>query len=241
MNNLTEILNIFQDKQTLAAKYAADLLKWSEEQDQLTIALSGGSTPKVLFQHLAEHYINKMDWSKIHFFWGDERCVPSDHEDSNYKMTYDLLLRHIPESQRNIYRVKGENDPEIEAIRYAELIQSIVVEKNGFPQFDVMMLGMGDDGHTASIFPDQMELLTVNTICATAKHPVSGQIRVSLTGKVINNAKRITFLVTGGGKAERMREIFAEEGKYQSYPATHVKALDGKLSWYVDTAATTLL
>ncbi|MEM9887329.1 MAG: 6-phosphogluconolactonase [Bacteroidota bacterium] len=238
---MSDLLKIFENKQALAVQYAADLQQWVKERNQLTIALSGGSTPKVLFQHLATHYINKIDWSKVHFFWGDERCVPPDDKESNYKMTYDLLLQYIPENQRNIYRIKGENLPQEEAIRYAAIIQSVVAEKNGCPQFDVMMLGMGDDGHTASIFPDQMELLSSNYICATAKHPVSGQIRVSLTGKVINNAKQITFLVTGSGKAQRMREIIKKEGAYKSYPAAHVKALDGHLRWYSDEAAVTLL
>ncbi|MEM9849485.1 MAG: 6-phosphogluconolactonase, partial [Bacteroidota bacterium] len=106
---------------------------------------------------------------------------------------------------------------------------------------DVMMLGMGDDGHTASIFPDQMELLDSDQVCATAIHPVSGQIRVSLTGRVINNAKKITFLVTGSGKAERMEEIFKQKAPYQAYPAAQVKAVDGELIWYVDEAAAALL
>lgn len=235
---MTATLKVFEDKNAVARQFAEDLLTWTTGKDKVTIALSGGSTPKVLFKLLADKYLDRFDWSSIHFFWGDERCVPPDDEDSNFKMTYDLLLQHIPENQRNVHRVKGENDPEEEVKRYAKIIQEVLDQSNGFPQFDVMILGMGDDGHTASIFPHQMDLLETNAVCATAKHPVSGQIRVSLTGKVINNSKQIAFLVTGDGKAERMKEIIEKKGEYLKYPAAHIH---GDVSWYVDEGAANLL
>ncbi|MEM8527196.1 MAG: 6-phosphogluconolactonase [Bacteroidota bacterium] len=234
-------LKVFEDKNAVARQFAEDLLTWTKGKEKVTIALSGGSTPKVLFKILVEEYLEHFDWSSIHFFWGDERCVPPDDDNSNFKMTYDLLLQHIPDNQRNIYRVKGENNPEEEAKRYAQMIEEVVEKANGLPQFDIMILGMGDDGHTASIFPHQMELLEIDEICATAKHPVSGQIRVSLTGKVINNSKQIAFLVTGYGKAERLKEIFNQEDNYQQYPAAHIEAKNGGLTWYVDEGAAKLL
>ncbi|MEL6945602.1 MAG: 6-phosphogluconolactonase, partial [Bacteroidota bacterium] len=187
-------LKVFKDKNAVARQFAEDLLSMTEGKGKVTIALSGGSTPKVLFKLLADEYLDRINWSVVHFFWGDERCVLPDDDDSNFKMTNELLLQHISESQRNVYRVKGEDDPKEEAKRYAQVIEQVVDQANGLPQFDVMILGMGDDGHTASIFPHQMELLDADTICATAQHPVSGQIRVSLTGKVINNARQTAFL-----------------------------------------------
>jgi len=227
-------LKVFEDKNAVARQFAEDLLTWTQDKEKVTIALSGGSTPKVLFKLLADKYLDRFHWANIHFFWGDERCVPPDDEDSNFKMTYELLLKHIPESQRNIYRVKGENDPKEEAKRYTQVIEEVVEKANGLPQFDIMILGMGDDGHTASIFPHQLELLTSDHVCATAKHPDSGQIRVTLTGEVINNSKQIAFLVTGEGKAERLKEIFGQEEGYQQYPAAHIR---GNVSWYLDEGA----
>lgn len=227
-------LKVFEDKNTVAKQFAEDLLAWTKGKEKITIALSGGSTPKVLFQLLAEEYLDRFDWSTIHFFWGDERCVPPNHDDSNYKMTYDLLLQHIPENYRNVYRIMGENEPMEEVTRYAKVIEEVVEKVSGLPQFDIMILGMGEDGHTASIFPNQMELLNTDSICAMARHPESGQIRVSLTGNVINHAKEIVFLVTGAGKAEKIEEIFGKKGMYLNYPAAHIH---GNVNWYLDEAA----
>jgi len=234
---MNAVLKVLEDKNTVARRFAEDLLFWANDKEKVTIALSGGSTPKVLFQLLKEDYIDRFDWSKIHFFWGDERCVPPSDEQSNYKMTNDLLLSYIPENQRNVYRIKGENDPQVEAIRYGKQIAEVVDIVNGLPQFDVMILGMGDDGHTASIFPNQMELLDIDSICAVAEHPSSGQKRVTITGNVINNVKEIAFLVTGAGKVEKLKEVYAVEGNYQDYPAYYIQAKDGNLTWYADRAA----
>lgn len=238
---MTQTLKVFQDKEEVAQQFAKDLFSLVAGKDKITIALSGGSTPKVLFQLLADQYLDQLDWSKIHFFWGDERCVLPTDEESNYKMTNDILLKHIPANQLNVHRVKGENEPAAEAIRYGKMIEEVVDSANALPQFDLVILGMGDDGHTASIFPHQIELLKSDAICATATHPTSGQIRVTITGKVINNAKNIAFLVTGGGKADRLHEIFAEEGAYQTYPATYITANNGNLAWYLDKAAASKL
>lgn len=217
-----------------AAVFFAYLLPW---QEKVTVALSGGSTPMLLFQHLYADYRDRLDWSKVHFFWGDERCVPPDHPESNYGVAEQLLLHHPGIPPANIHRIRGEADPVAEAKRYAEELKEAVPLVNGVPAFDLLLLGMGDDGHTASIFPDQLSLLTTPEWCAVAHHPVSGQARITLTGQVLNNAHRVAFLVTGAGKAGRVREVLMQEGDWRQFPAAHVRPTHGQLYWFLDDAA----
>ena len=220
-----------------AQAFAEYLVKKQKTAKRLTIALSGGSTPKLLFDILSSEYVNEIDWNKIHLFWGDERCVAPTDEQSNYKMTLEHLISKVGIPETNVHRILGENDPEIEAERYSNLLQTELEQANGLPQFDIIMLGLGEDGHTASIFPHQMELLTSDKVCAVAIHPESGQQRVSLTGKVINNAKDVCFLVTGAGKAEKVEEIMHQTGDYKSYPAYCIQPTSDKLYWFMDEAA----
>ena len=200
-------------------------------------ALSGGSTPKILFDLLAREYATRLPWSDIHFWWGDERCVPPDHAESNFRMTQERLLGplHIP--SENVHRIKGETIPFQESARYGESIEHHLNEVKGWPVFDLIMLGMGSDGHTASIFPHQMELLEASTICAVATHPESGQKRVSLTGHVLNAAKQVAFLVTGPSKTEKVAAIFGQTEEASLYPAAYIKAPQGQVHWFMDEAA----
>lgn len=229
---------IFDSPQATARGFAEHFLKLHKETEKLTIALSGGSTPKILFDLLATEFKTDFDWSKIHLYWGDERCVPPTNADSNYKMTVDHLISKIDIPDANIHRVLGENDPEQEAIRYGEEISNELKQNAGLPVFDIVLLGMGGDGHTASIFPHEMELMTDDGVCAIGINPDSGQKRVTLTGPVINNAKAICFLATGKGKAEKIDEIFKKKDDYLTYPAAHVHPTHGNLYWYLDTDAT---
>lgn len=229
--------HIFSTKQAVAKQFAEDLLQWTNTTEKFTIALSGGSTPKVLFKLLAKEYLDRMNWQHIHFYWGDERCVPPNHADSNFKMTYDLLLKHIPIHQLNVHRIRGEKEPLEEAKRYGKLVEYSLRHVNGLPQFDLVMLGMGDDGHTASIFPHQIEFLKSEEVCELARHPESGQFRVTLTGKIINNAKRIAFLVTGAGKAQKVDEVINHKDNWMYLPAAHIQAQHGDTIWYLDEAA----
>lgn len=206
-----------------------------------TVALSGGSTPKAVFQFLAEHYKNKIEWNKIKFFWGDERCVPADHPDSNYLMTKENLFNKIDISSSNIFAVDGNNKPENEAVRYSNIIKENVEIVNGLPKFDILFLGLGEDGHTASIFPDQMNLLTSVSICEAAQHPSLCQKRITLTGKVINNAWQIVFLVTGNSKSVIVDTIINRKDGFEKFPASHIKANDGNLYWMLDDEAAYLI
>lgn len=233
-------LTIYPNTETLAAAFTTDLIENMPETGDFSLALSGGSTPKVLFQYWAEHYRDTINWSRIHLYWGDERCVPPDHAESNFRMTKELLLDHIEIPAENIHRIQGEADPATEATRYSEEINSHLPTEKGWPVFDHIILGMGGDGHTASIFPDRLELLESEHICETAAHPESGQIRVSLTGKVINAARRVSFLITGRGKAAVLKEIINRSGEYTKYPASFVEP-SGSLYFYLDEGAASLL
>ena len=233
---MAAIQHIFSDPEALAAAFVADFFASLPQQGKVCIALSGGSTPKLLFQHWASHFPDHPDWQRIHFFWGDERCVPPDHADSNFRMTQELLLDPLGISPMQVHRIRGEAEPGGEARRYAAEIAAHVPLVNGWPVFDLIMLGMGDDGHTASIFPDQLALLTSEEICAVATHPQSGQQRVSLTGKVLNAARQVAFLITGAGKAAVLRDVLNHSGEWRRYPASYVKPA-GSLCFYMDAAA----
>ncbi|MCU0428461.1 MAG: 6-phosphogluconolactonase [Cytophagaceae bacterium] len=233
-------VKVYNNPIEVAEKFAEFLSALIAEKEHTYIALSGGSTPKLLFSYLSTNY-KKIDWKKVHLYWGDERCVPPDHKDSNYKMTFETLLQHIEIPSHNVHRVLGEKDPTTEAKRYAEEIESTVPMKNGLPQFDLVMLGMGDDGHTLSIFPHEQSLFNAAQTCVVATHPESGQKRVSITGKVANNALHIVFLVTGSSKAAKVEQIHKKKDAYLEYPAAHIEPSDGNLYWYMDKDATKLL
>ena len=225
--------HIYKDNLAVAEAFARYLYRQISITDTFHIALSGGSTPKILFDYITKHYAQKINWQKVHLYWGDERCVPPAHADSNYGMTELKLLRHISIPFVNVHRVLGRRDPEEEAIRYGQEIEWQLPLKNGLPIFDMVLLGMGTDGHTASIFPHQMELLTSDKTCAVAVHPETGQRRITLTGEVINNARKVHLIVTGASKAKVVKEIFGKTGDYEKYPAFYID----RAEWWMDKAA----
>jgi 6-phosphogluconolactonase len=237
-------IKISESQSELAAGLASELSEIINKaaflKKRLTIALSGGSTPRLLFSVLADKYSEKTDWNFVHFFWGDERCVPPDDPDSNYGMTKSVLLDRINIPKSNVHRIKGESAPEKEALRYSGEIKKIARSGNDLPVFDLVILGLGDDGHTASIFQKNRELLFSEKICAVAAHPVTGQKRVTITGPVINNADNIIFLVTGSAKSEVVAEIIRTPGKI-IYPAASIEPSHGTLKWYLDNEAASLL
>ena len=230
----------YKDKQEVAEKFSSYFANLVKDYGTFHIALSGGSTPKLIFDVLADQYGETIDWSQIHFYWGDERCVSPMDEQSNFKMTKDHLFSKIKVPKENIHRILGENQPMGEAMRYANLLEINLDRVDEIPQFDLVLLGMGDDGHTASIFPHEMELWEADDHCVVATHPDSGQKRVSINGKVINKAKEVIFLVTGDTKAEKVKEIHGKVGDYKSYPAALVQPESGKITWFLDEAATSL-
>ena len=237
-------LKIFETPLILAEAFAKEFKIICDEfilkNGFVNVALSGGNTPKLLFEILAKNYISSIDWKRINFYWVDERCVNAESNESNYGETERILFSKI-NIQNNIHRITGENDPEEEALRYSGLLKSNLPEINNFPKFDLVLLGMGDDGHTASIFPDQLNLLESDKICEVAVHPSSGQKRITLTGKVINNSEKIIFLITGKSKAEVIKDIFENKNESDRFPAAHIKSTDGEVIWYLDEEAGSLL
>lgn len=230
-------VKVYQNKVKVAEEFSKYLIEKSATKQPFYIALSGGSTPKIVFDVLAEEFSAAIDWSLIHFYWGDERCVAPTDDESNYKMTVEHLLSKIDIPEENIHRIKGEENPKEEAKRYGLVLETALPKELGLPQFDMVILGMGDDGHTASIFPHEIDLWLSPDNCEVAIHPESGQQRVSLTGRIINNAKTVVFLVTGENKAEKVKVIVDREEGYLEYPASHVSPKTKDLVWFLDAAA----
>ncbi|MBC2839452.1 6-phosphogluconolactonase [Robiginitalea sp. SC105] len=229
-------IQVYPGKQEAAEALAEQMAEWAREGSMEHIALSGGSTPEVLFDTLAEDYWFRLPWKEFQFYWGDERCVPPTDPQSNFRMTREHLFDPLPIPDAHIHRIRGEAQPAEEATRYEALLRSQLPLENGLPRFDLILLGMGDDGHTASVFPHQAHLWDSKNLCEVAQHPESGQLRVTLTGGIINNAARIVFLVTGAGKAGRVADILGGKGD-AAYPAGRVAPGDGRLIWILDEAA----
>lgn len=229
-------LHISPNGPAVALAFADFLVQQLEKKaGDFYLALSGGSTPKLLFTLLAEQYQDKIDWARLHLFWGDERLVPHNHPESNYGVTKSLLLDLVPIPAQNIHPVQTRLLPDEATEQYAQEIAQAFGQ--GEAVFDLIMLGMGDDGHTASIFPHQMEFLSSPSLTVLATHPTSGQLRVSFTGTLINQAKEVAFLVTGHGKTNRTAQILNKEHHYQDFPAAHIQPVDGTLHWFLDEAA----
>jgi len=236
-------LHIFKSPEDLADKFADRLMSWVKNKSGKTfhLAISGGKTPDLLFSILAKKYADSSLWQKIHFWWVDERMVPPSDPESNFGVAQKLLFSLISIPEENIHRMKGENAPEAEALSYSTQIQENVPQRNGWPVFDLILLGMGDDGHTASIFPDQMNLLHSSHICEVTTQPQSGQKRITLTGKAIFHASKVCFLITGSNKAERLSEIWNNPERAKLLPAAQIHSENGDLEWYIDESAAQLL
>lgn len=235
-------INISDSLEELSQKFAQLLITGLNDfQNRFSLALSGGSTPKFIFKYLAKNFKDKINWEKINLFWGDERCVPPDHADSNYKMAFESLISEVGFPYENIFRIRGEIGPDVEAINYSNVISENVSFFNGLPRFDLIMLGLGEDGHTASIFPNKMELLDSGSICSAVEHPSSGQKRITLTGRVINNAKKVAFLVTGESKDRVVDMVLNKKQNYDRLPASFICPVDGELLWLLDKQAARLI
>lgn len=207
-----------------------------EEKEFTYIALSGGNTPQLLFQLLANEYSNAVNWERTHFFWVDERWVPPSSPESNFGNAHRIWLSKIQIPVLNLHPVNTANvDIEKEMYRYSQEIVNILPTIHNIPIFDIMLLGMGADGHVASIFPGNEHLFTISEICAVAFHPNTHQHRITLTGTVINYSRQIVMLITGENKSAMVQRVF--EGSDQMIPARLVNPVNGQLIWYLDKAA----
>jgi 6-phosphogluconolactonase len=232
-------VHVFEAPQDLAEaaaeSFAEEAAKSVRERGRFAVALAGGSTPKALYELLATEYRSALDWDKVHVFFGDERTVPPDHEDSNYRMAYDTLLSRVPVG--SVHRMRGELDPAEAAMLYEEELKRFF---DGPPRFDLILLGIGEDGHTASLFPGTPALDVTDRW--VVENPVEklGTVRITLTVPAINAAKRVIFLVAGAGKARALKEILERDADPHKYPAKLIRA-EGGAEWMVDRAAAQLL
>ncbi len=230
---MVTVFDSVEDLQNEAACRIATLLAPTSEGKTVSIALSGGSTPKRMHQILAT--LPGINWSNVLVFWGDERTVPPDHADSNYRMALETLLEPAGVPAENIHRMEGELDPEVAASRYERALKHLP-SSNGIPVLDIVLLGMGADGHTASLFPGTSALTETDRLAVANEVPQMNTTRLTLTYPVLNNAGAVIFLVAGEDKAPMVVESLAG-----NTPAGRVQPTSGALSWLLDAPAASLL
>jgi 6-phosphogluconolactonase len=239
-------IEIFPDPKSLANAAAARFQESAAEaiaqRCVFTVALSGGSTPRLTYSLLAsEPYRSQIEWNKIQFFWGDERCVPPDHPDSNYKMAWDTLLSRVPVPPAHVHRMQGENpDVAAAATEYEREIRE-VLGYAVWPEFDMVLLGLGPDGHTLSLFPGsaapaEREKLVVANWVEKFK-----TWRITMTAPVVNHAACVLFQIEGEDKASPLREVLYGAYDPDRYPAQLVREAQGECYWLVDQQAAKLL
>ncbi len=240
---MTTEVRLYADKEAVAEAVAQHFVTLAVEaiaqKQPFSVALAGGSTPRPAYESLATpRYADRLDWSQVELFWGDERCVPPDHAESNYRMAYEALLRHVPIPEQNVHRMWGELEPEQAAEDYEEQLRSSFGDVR-VPRFDLILLGLGEDGHTASLFPHTPVLQGQGQERWVVAHYVEklGAWRLTLTPVVLNAAENVTFIVVGERKAAILEEV--TEGPYrpQELPAQRVQPRRGRLRWFVDRAA----
>jgi 6-phosphogluconolactonase len=205
------------------------------QRSRFSVVLSGGSTPQQLYRVLADAYREHIRWDLTHLFWSDERCVPADHEQSNFRQANDTLISRISIPAGNIHRVKGELAPEEAAITYEHDLRTHFGAEE-IPAFDLILLGLGSDGHAASLFPAAKTLSETKRLAVPAFSASSGNWRVTLTLPVLNSSPLVVFLITGKTKAEIVTEILAK-GKGDRYPAGAISPQHGRIVWLLDKDA----
>ena len=250
-------IKIYQDRESLARAAAEHIIESGttalQNRDRFSLALAGGSTPKAAYELLAsDEYAQRLDWKRIHIFWGDERCVPPEHPDSNYRMAHQSLLDHVPIPVKNIHRMRAEEEPIKAALEYEGSLRTFFsiqhdhsndpdVGSAGLKSFDLVLLGMGDDGHTASLFPSS-DALNESVCWVTAvEHtnpPPPLVTRLTLTLPAINAAAQVTFLVAGASKSQSLKHVLSSPDQSSpALPAQFIQPLNGRLLWLVDEAA----
>ncbi len=237
-------LRILEDGEELARE-AADFAVWLGEQaiarhGRFQLALSGGSTPKALYGLLAGPALAKrLDWSRVFFFFGDERCVPPDHADSNFRMANETLLKPLKIAQDRVFRMRGEDEPAQAARHYEDAIRKeFGVAEPAWPSFDLIFLGLGDDGHTASLFPGTQALGEGERLVVPNQAPQGTKQRLTFTAPLINHAQAVVFLISGAGKAPAVRAVLEDRAADpNTFPAKLVRPEQGRLIWFLDHAA----
>lgn len=221
-----------------AANYFVDLaLRSISNVGRFSVVLSGGSTPRRAYELLAtEDYRSRIAWPKVHFFFGDERCVPVTDATSNYRMAHEAMISLLPIPKRNVHRIVGEGDAVANASLYQSDLQTFF-DDAPWPRFDLVLLGMGDDGHTASLFPGTPALNERNAWVLANWVEKLNAYRITLTAPAINHAANVLFLVTGAGKAKALLRVLRGARDPQKLPAQLIQPSNGSLLWFVDEAA----
>jgi 6-phosphogluconolactonase len=236
-------ISIYPDTDTLAQKAAEMFVDTAGESirdhGRFMVALSGGSTPNKMYAILAtRNHTDKIEWENVHIFWGDERCVPPDHPDNNFRMARQAFLDHIPIPPGNIHRIPGELEPHSAAEMYArDLRTSFMLQGNDPPRFDLIFLGMGTDGHTASLFPNTTAVNDQKNLVAANFVPKLEAWRITLTARTINAAANVVFLASGSDKSQTLERVLNGPRKPRFFPSQLIDPTSGKLLWMLDADA----
>jgi 6-phosphogluconolactonase len=240
-------IEIFPDRDSLAHAAAAHFVQSAisaiAQRGVFTVALSGGSTPRASYSLLAgEPYRSQVEWGKIHFFWGDERCVPPDHPDSNYRMASEALLSRVPVPPEHVHRMQGENpDAGAAAAAYEREIRGVFGGADDLPKFDLVLLGLGPDGHTLSLFPGSAALADDGKLVVANWVEKFKAWRITMTARLVNHAACVLFDVQGADKAAPLNEVLYGPSVPTTYPAQLIRPVQGESYWFVDQKAAKLL
>ncbi len=235
---------VVPDLEALSIEAARRLVSAADEaanaRGAFHLVLSGGGTPKQLYRKLAKPpFASMMPWSNVHLYWGDERCVPPEHTESNYGQARDILIKYVPVRDDNIHRIKGELAPEAAALDYRSLLKNISSAGREWPEFDLVLLGLGDDGHTASLFPGYLshEEQTLPVLAVTAEYGGRPADRVTLTPLAFSSARQVIYLVSGDSKAEALSGSISDQNDPIRWPSQRIKPINGSVTWLVDRPA----
>lgn len=237
-------IDVYPDLESLshaAAERFAQLAREAvDARGRFLIALSGGGTPISMFRLLTQPpYDTQVPWSQTHVFWGDERIVPPDNDESNYYNAKVNLLDHVAIREANIHRIRGDFAASASAEDYASKLLLFAEDNLPWPRFDYALMGLGSDGHTASLFPGPVAIAEPesSTLVTTANYEGRPSQRVTVTPMVFNNAHHVVFLVVGANKAEALAAVLAESGDHERWPARRIRPDPGSLTWMIDEAA----
>lgn len=224
-----------------AALFTQAVQKAVQTRGLARVAVSGGSTPKLMFAMLADKtqpFVAQVPWERLQIFWVDERCVGPDHEESNYRMTREQLLHSVPLPESHVFRMEGELDPQVAASRYESVLRNqFRLEGAELPSFDLLLLGMGDDGHTASLFPHTDGLNELSRLVIANHVQQKETWRITLTAPVINRADQVVFLIEGAAKADRLHEVLLGDYDPERLPSQLIRPANGKLLLLLDAEA----
>ncbi len=234
-------ITVFPDKEHFIAGAAEFMVALAAEaiaaRGRWTVALAGGGTPKPIYRRLADAgYAQRIDWQRVHVFFGDERCVPPEDNGSNYRMAREALLDFVPLPAENVHRLRGEDDPAVAALAYEQEIRRLF-RTSALPAFDLICLGMGENGHTASLFPGTAALREGARWVVPQYVEVMQTWRVTMTAPLINAAHHVAFFVEGAGKAEMLQRVLHGPYDPDVLPAQLIQPASGNVHWLVDAAA----